>query len=284
MTSSVNTKIEGAIKLRDSSDSWKLDAELLLANVMNSNRANLLARPEQELTSEQEALFEKALERRLQGEPVAYILGKKGFWDFELSVDKRVLIPRPETELLVERALICLQGREEEELELADLGTGSGAIAIALAKHSNNWRVIATDISTDALDLARGNADSLNLKNIQFLKSSWCEQLYDSKFDIIVSNPPYVAPEDPHLQQDGLNFEPTLALVAEGTGLAELSKIAQQTPIHFKENAWLLLEHSFQQASSVAALLEQNGFTEISCWQDLAGLDRVTSAQISVDI
>ena len=284
MTSSVNTKLEGAIKLRDSSSSWKLDAELLLANAMNSNRANLLARPEQELTSEQEVLFEKALERRLQGEPVAYILGKKGFWDFELSVDKRVLIPRPETELLVERALICLEGREEEELELADLGTGSGAIAIALAKHSNNWRVTATDISTDALDLARANADSLNLKNIQFLKSSWCEQLYDNKFDIVVSNPPYVAPEDPHLQQDGLNFEPTLALVAEGTGLAELSKIAQQTPIHFKENAWLLLEHSFQQASSVAALLEQNGFTEISCWQDLAGLDRVTSAQISVDI
>jgi len=284
VTSSVNTKLEGAIKLRDSSSSWKLDAELLLANAMNSNRANLLARPEQELTSEQEVLFEKALERRLQGEPVAYILGKKGFWDFELSVDKRVLIPRPETELLVERALICLEGREEEELELADLGTGSGAIAIALAKHSNNWRVTATDISTDALDLARANADSLNLKNIQFLKSSWCEQLYDNKFDIVVSNPPYVAPEDPHLQQDGLNFEPTLALVAEGTGLAELSKIAQQTPMHLKEDAWLLLEHGFQQASSVAALLEQNGFTEISCWQDLAGLDRVTSAQISVDI
>jgi len=283
VTSSVNTKLEGAIKLRDSSSSWKLDAELLLANAMNSNRANLLARPEQELTSEQEVLFEKALERRLQGEPVAYILGKKGFWDFELSVDKRVLIPRPETELLVERALICLEGREEEELELADLGTGSGAIAIALAKHSNNWRVTATDISTDALDLARANADSLNLKNIQFLKSSWCEQLYDNKFDIVVSNPPYVAPEDPHLQQDGLNFEPTLALVAEGTGLAELSKIAQQTPMHLKEDAWLLLEHGFQQASSVAALLEQNGFTEISCWQDLAGLDRVTSAQMNVE-
>jgi len=279
MSQSVNDMLERARVLREFSDSWKLDGELLLAEAMGCNRATLLARPEQTLTPDQGDLFEQALERRQQGEPIAYILGKKEFWDFELSVDHRALIPRPETELLVERALICLAGREEEELELVDLGTGSGAIAIALAKHSDKWHVTATDISTDALDLARSNAKSLNLTNIQFLKSTWCEQLDDKQFDIIVSNPPYVALSDPHLQQDGLRFEPKLALEAEGNGLAELSKIAQQSPLNLKKDAWLLLEHGFQQAQSVAALLEQNGFVEVSCWQDLAGLDRVTSAQ-----
>ena len=276
---SVADMVTGAAVLSEVSESWRLDAQLLLAAAMQCSRESLLARPGQPLTDSQREKYEGTLQRRLQGEPIAYILGRKGFWDFELAVDQRVLIPRPETELLVELALARLSGRENEKLTLADLGTGSGAIAIALARHSDQWQVTAIDKSSEALAVARHNAASLNLANIDFLQSSWCENLQHARFDMIVSNPPYIAPSDPHLKKDGLAFEPDLALIAEAQGLADLSSIVMQTPGYLKNNAWLILEHGFQQGEQVGEMLMENGFADISLWQDLSGLDRVTASR-----
>ena len=263
------------------SSSPSLDLQLLLGHVLGCQRATLLAHPERSLDEEQLKNFSALLLRRLRGEPIGYILGTKDFWDFELKVDQRVLIPRPETELLVEKALSCLRDRENQGLQLLDLGTGSGAIAIALARHSSRWQVIATDQSEAGLTLAAENARRLQVDNVEFIHGSWFERLGGQSFDLIVSNPPYVATDDPHLQEDGLPFEPPGALIAADKGLASLKKIVEQARYHLQSSAWLLLEHGFAQSAAVAEMMADNGYLDITSWQDLAGLDRVTAARFN---
>jgi release factor glutamine methyltransferase len=268
-----------AAELQAISDTWRLDCELLLAASVSCSRSYLHTRPERILNAGQLQCFDAFMQRRRTGEPIAYILGYKAFWDMQLKVDRRVLIPRAETELLVEVALALLRGKEKLPLEIADLGTGSGAIALALARQHGHWQVTATDISSDALDVARDNAASLTVDNISFHQGCWGEGLGQRCFDLVVSNPPYVAEGDPHLESGGLEFEPRLALVAEEQGLADIRTLAQQCRALLNKDAWLLIEHGYQQRKSVATILEQSGYQNITGWQDLDGLDRVSGAQ-----
>jgi release factor glutamine methyltransferase len=265
--------------LQTASDSWQLDTEILLAAVLEKQRDYLHTWPDTELTLEQAQTFERAMQRRERGEPVAYLVGKQGFWDIEVVVNEHVLIPRPETELLVESAIALYQNRFNESMRVADLGTGSGAIALALANTFPRWCITAIDVSEAALAVAKANARRLRLNNVEFSLASWCDGFDGEQFDLIISNPPYVAPDDRHLEQGDIRFEPKSALIAEEDGLAEIKKIAQQSATHLKEDAWLLLEHGYSQAPQVQDIFANCGFQNIVCRQDLAGLDRMTQAQ-----
>lgn len=253
----------------------RIDVELLLAAVLNQPRSFLYAYPEHELTLEQKKNFDLLCTRRTNGEPIAYILGKKEFWSLELTINQNVLIPRPETETLVEVALSRL-GREPAIV--ADLGTGSGAIAIALAHERPNWTVVATDVSEEALKLARHNARQLQLKNIEFYCGDWGGALPRKKFDLIISNPPYIAQNDPHLQQGDVRFEPKIALEA-GDGLSELQKIIIQAKEYLKIGGLLMLEHGYDQSEKVQNLLQQNKYQNITPHKDLANIYRIVVAE-----
>jgi len=279
MPVTIASALSGAQQLATVSDSWRLDAELLLANALGKRREYLITHADQQLDATSLARFNDSLARRQQGEPIAYILGHKGFWDFDLSVTPAVLIPRPETELLVEAALEIAQTQTGETIAIADLGTGSGAVAIALARANRDWSVSAVDSSAEALAVASANADQLGAGHIEFLAGSWCEPLAANRYTIMVANPPYVAAGDSHLSRDGLSFEPYQALVAEADGLADLRSIVEQAPRCLKRDSWLLLEHGFQQAGAVAELLASGGFVDIRCRQDYAGNDRMTQAR-----
>jgi release factor glutamine methyltransferase len=254
----------------------RIDVELLLAFALNQTRCFLYAHSEYELTAEQEKIFNALLSRRMSGEPIAYILGKKEFWSLELTVNKNVLIPRPETEILVEVALDNLD--HHAVAAIADMGTGSGAIALALAAASPKWTIVATDISSAALNLACYNAKQLQLNNIDFYCGDWCAALPNKKFDLIVSNPPYIAQNDPHLQQGDVRFEPKIALEA-GDGLIELKKIITQAKEYLTIGGLLMLEHGHDQSEQVQKLLRQNEYQAITPYQDLAGISRVVVAE-----
>lgn len=279
MPVTIKQALAQADQLRSVSDSWRLDAELLLAQVLCTSREYLYTWPTRELAADQLAAYGDCLHRRQSGEPIAYILGKQAFWDFELKVNPSVLIPRPETELLLETALEILGRQSETSLHILDLGTGSGAIALALARSNRDWRLTAVDVSDDALALAKENAQALAVTNIEFRQSSWCEGLEPFGYDMIVSNPPYVAEGDRHLQEGDLRFEPALALVSSEQGLSDIRQIANQSSSFLKKDAWLLLEHGYEQKQDVARLLKDAGFSNIACSQDLAGMDRLTRAQ-----
>lgn len=253
----------------------RLEMELLLAHALNKPRSFLYSHPEYELTAEQERFFNGLLKCRISGEPMAYILGKKEFWSLELAVNHNVLIPRPETELLVEIALIRL---DHEVAVVADLGTGSGAIALALANTKPKWIVVATDISEEALKLANYNAAQLQLKNIEFYCGDWCGALPNKKFDLIISNPPYIAQNDPHLHQGDVRFEPKIALEA-GDGLSEFKKIIKQAATNLKIGGLLMLEHGYDQSEKVQNLLRQNEYQNIISYKDLAGINRIVVAK-----
>ena len=209
------------------SESWKLDAELLLADSIKQSREYLFTWPSQELTQSQLKQFDDYCCRRSTGEPIAYILGRQAFWDFELRVNPSVLIPRPETELLVETALELLD--DFAAAAVLDLGTGSGAIALALAANNKRWAVTAVDSSESALGIAQDNAKLLQLSNIEFVQASWCDGLPTNHFDLIAANPPYVEAGDKHLSEGSLPFEPIAALVAIENGLADIRAIAEQS-------------------------------------------------------
>ena len=258
------------------SDSSRLDAELLLGHALGQRREYLLSHPEALVPEAAVANFRHLLERRRKGEPIAYLLGVKGFWDFELKVTPAVLIPRPETELIIEQVLELYAGREHDTLSAADLGTGSGAIAIALARCNPGWQVSAIDSSEQALAVACENANALNVANIEFHQGNWCEPLIDGSCELIVANPPYVQDDDEHLEHDGLPFEPRSALVAEEQGMADLREIIASASRCLKSDSWLLLEHGFQQAAAVADLMKSAGYVDIHCQQDYAGNDRMT--------
>ncbi len=258
------------------SDTAQIDAELLLAAALGATRAGLYAWPERQLTPAERGRFEALLERRILGEPVAYILEEREFWTLRLRVTPAVLIPRPETELLVETALELALPMGGGPLRVADLGTGSGAIALSLASERPHWQVLATDQSVAALQVASDNAVRLGIRNVMFRQGSWCEALPEGLFDLILSNPPYIVPGDAHLGQGDLRFEPSSALVAAEQGLADLRTICQAAPRHLAPGGWLLLEHGFEQGPAVRQLLAEAGFTGVRTLADLNALPRVS--------
>lgn len=254
-----------------------MEAEILLAFCLNKNRAYLRSWPEKSLTAGQIHEFQGVVQQRHEGKPIAYITGYKEFWDLTLRITPAVLIPRPETEHLVELALEKIP--TDVTWRVADIGTGSGAIALAIAKHRPLCQVIATDISTDALHIAQYNAQHCNIKNVQFRQGAWFEPLAEEKLQMIVSNPPYIAEDDPHLQQGDLRFEPAYALSSGENGLAHIRHIVAGARDHLAAPAWLMLEHGYQQGDAVLALLKQHGFHNTQCHSDYAQRERVTVGQ-----
>jgi release factor glutamine methyltransferase len=259
-------------RLAAASPSAGLDSELLVAHVLGTGRASLAADPDRGLAPEELLALESFVRRRLAGEPVAYLTGRREFWSIEIEVSPDVLVPRPETELLVERALIAIEGLKSPAV--LDLGTGSGAIAIAIAAERPDAAVTATDVSAAALGVARRNAAGLGLRNLRFFEGAWYAPLAGARFDVIVSNPPYVAAGDPALE--ALAHEPRLALVSGNDGLEALTAVASAAPRHLSPGGWLLVEHGASQGDAVRGLLRSAGLEKISTRADLAGLDRVT--------
>lgn len=251
-----------------------LDAEILLSRAMRVSRAYLFAHPEEAVPDETATAFHALLERRAGGEPIAYITGEREFWSLPLEVPPGVLIPRPETELLVEVALRLIP--EDAECRIADLGTGSGAIALALATERPRANIEGTDISPAALEVARKNARRLNLHNVRFLEGNWMEPLTGA-FDFVISNPPYIAEGDPHLELGDVRFEPRSALVGGVDGLDAIRKITAMAATRIIDGGWLMFEHGHDQAEPCALELAKHGFERIETFRDLEGTGRVTS-------
>jgi release factor glutamine methyltransferase len=254
----------------------RLEAEVLLAHVLDKPRSYLYAWPEAELSEVQESRFVTLVQQRAAGQPVAYLTGHREFWSLDIQVTADTLIPRPETELLVEQTVALLP--ERETLRVADLGTGSGAIALALARQRANWQLYAVDRHRECLNVARGNARRLGLDNLAFIQGDWCRAFAGQSLDAIVSNPPYVAERDPHLSQGDVRFEPESALTSGPKGLDDLEKLITAAPRVLKPAALILLEHAPEQTEEVHNMLISIDFNNISTARDLAGLERATSA------
>ena len=263
-----------AERLRSASESPRLDAELLLARALDVPRSYLFAHPEDCLDAGAVKRFSAIIDRRADGLPLAYITGEKEFWSMTLHVSPDTLVPRPETETLVDRALLLLPRRAE--LSVLDLGTGSGAIALAIARERPLCRIVATDISTGAIAVAQENARRHGLPNIEFRTGDWIEPVKDQRFDMIASNPPYIASGDSHL--DKLGYEPRSALEAGADGMRDIRKIAMSAGQVLVKDGTLLLEHGAGQSHLVRAELEKDGWSEIEAINDMAGLPRVTTA------
>jgi len=262
-------------RLSNTSESPRLDAEILLCRTIDMPRSYLFAHPEDELDELAQERFASLLDRRVGGEPMAYIMGMKEFWSHELFVSPATLVPRPETELLVDLALREIP--RKAEWEILDLGTGSGAIAIAIAGDRQMCQVTAVDISEDALAVARENVRALSLGNVELVHGNWTEPVQGQAFNVIVSNPPYVRKDDEALLK--LQHEPQSALAAGEDGLDAIRVLAAKSAALLEDEGLLLIEHGADQASDVAALLEGHGWADICCHNDLAGLPRVTVAR-----
>jgi release factor glutamine methyltransferase len=250
--------------------------EILLAHVLKKTRTYLHTYPDYEINQQEINTFQQLLKRHIEGEPIAYILGHKAFWNLELIVTPDTLIPRPETELIIE--LILEKLPTNEEIIIADLGTGSGAIALALAKERPHWQLHATDQSVTALKIAQQNAEHLQISNVKFYQGNWCKALPSQKYHAIVSNPPYIAENDTHLNQAGMAFEPQTALVSGRDGLDAIRQIISQAPDYLLPKGLLVLEHGFDQAEAVRTLMQQFGYQQITSHRDLAGHERVVCA------
>lgn len=255
----------------------RLDVELLLAAAIGKSRSYLHTWPERIVSSEAALTFAGYLQRRRSGEPVAYILGQQGFWNLDLEVAPHTLIPRPDTELLVETALELVPPAPARVL---DLGTGTGAIALALASERAQWQVTAVDRVLEAVALAERNRQRLQLGNVQVLSSHWFSAIEGERFDLIISNPPYIAAEDPHLVAGDVRFEPSSALVAGIDGLDDLRTIISQAPGHLQPGGWLLLEHGYDQAVAVRGLLAGHGFEQVESRVDLGGHERISLGRL----
>jgi len=251
----------------------RLDAELLLAHALGKSRSYLHTWPERELEAEPLERYQAMLVRRQTGEPVAYILGQQGFWSLELEVASHTLIPRPDTELLVETVLALLPATPAS---LLDLGTGTGAIALALASERPAWRLTGVDRVAEAVALAERNRTRLKLANASFIASHWFSALAGQRYQLIVSNPPYIASDDRHLAEGDVRFEPSSALVAGADGLDDIRLIIAQAPDYLEAGGWLLLEHGFDQAAAVRELLGARGFSAVESQRDLGGHERIS--------
>jgi release factor glutamine methyltransferase len=261
-------------QLDNVSETSRLDAEILLSHALECDRSYLRTWPERPLSPEQQTQFQELIERRHTGEPIAYIIGERDFWDMTLHVSTHTLIPRPETETLVEQALDRIP--PDAHWQIADLGTGSGAIALAIARERPHCQLVATDISAAALDIARKNAARNEVRNIRFVEGAWLAPLAGELFNMIVSNPPYVHPDDPHLQQGDLRFEPLSALHSAPDGLTDIRIICDTARQHLHPGGWLLLEHGFDQGPATQACLVEFGYQQVHTIEDLAHHPRVS--------
>lgn len=258
----------------------RIEVQCLLQSVLQVNRAHLFAHPEQILNEEQQARYQALFERRLTGEPIAYILGTREFYGLDFKVTPATLIPRPETELLVELALQRIQTVKGRKFHILDLGTGSGAIALSIAHARPDVEVVAVDVSTAALEIAQFNIQQLKLNNVRIIHSNWFAALDNQSFDLIVANPPYIAAYDEHLSQGDVRFEPLSALASGTDGLDDIRTIVKQAPLHLNDNGWLLIEHGYDQAEQVRELIKLAGFHLIQSARDLAGIERVTGGWV----
>lgn len=277
MSKQIDNAIEwGCARCAHISETPKLDAELLLAHCLGKPRSYLYSWPEQQLSQDAWQHYQALIARRQEPTPVAYLLGEREFFSLTLNTAPTALVPRPETELLVETTLAICSG--QATVDLLELGTGTGAIAIAVKVHHPAINLFATDISSESLDLARQNAD-LHSVTIDWIESDWFSQI-DGPFDMIVSNPPYIPATDPALKQGDLPAEPLIALSPGETGLEALELIIMHAPAYLKPGGYLLLEHGFDQAAEVASLMREHGFINIDCKLDLNGLPRVSLGQL----
>ena len=263
------------------SDTVKLDAEVLLLACINKTRTYLFTWPEKKLSDEEQTRFFEMVERRKLGEPVAHIVGFREFWSLPLEVNAQTLIPRPDTETLVDQVLAL---NIDHDIDLLDLGTGTGAIALAIASEYPNWHVTGCDRIEEAVELAQRNRQRLNtdnqFNNVNFIKSNWFSALENKKFDVIVSNPPYIEPNDPHLNQGDVRFEPLSALISDDDGMADLKHIIKQAKTFLNDNGFLLLEHGYNQSQQVSDFLVKMSYKGIKTVSDLSGNDRITVAQL----
>lgn len=250
------------------------DIEYLLCHALQQDRSFLITHADYEISTELQEQFQALLARRLQGHPIAYLTGKQGFWKHDFTVNTATLIPRPETELLVETAIAALDPKTH--CRILDLGTGSGAIAISLALESPHWQVIAVDNSPKALEVAKINALELNAPNVTFIESDWFQAIPQQRFDLIVANPPYIRAADAHLQQGDLRFEPETALISGETGLNAIRHITATAPVFLKSGRMLMIEHGYDQEQATQSLFKQAGFTDIKTLMDLNHLPRLT--------
>lgn len=254
-----------------------VDGRALLAHVLGVDRGWLLAHDRGALSREAATQFFALAKRRREGEPIAYLIGRREFWGLDLGVTRAVLIPRPETETLVEAALVRIP--RDQHARVLDLGTGSGAIALAIAKERPCVRVVATDISPEALDVARANATKLRIDNVAFIESDWYASVPANAIDIIVSNPPYVAPDDPHMSEGDLRFEPRVALSPGGDALAAIKAVIFGAFSRLKPGGALLVEHGYDQSDIASELFARAGFEAIARLRDLAGIHRVVAGR-----
>jgi len=261
---------------RESSEARR-EAELLLQHALRVDRAWLFAHADDDVDPALAGQFRGYVSRRVAGEPVAYIMGRREFFSLDLVVTPDVLIPRPETELLVELALEKIP--PDAAVHVADLGTGSGAIALAIAHERPNARVLATDASAAALAVARGNAQRSGLNNVELAQGEWCAPLGERRFDLIASNPPYIAVGDAHLDEGDLRFEPALALSSGADGLDAIRTIARDARQHLEPGGWLIVEHGYDQGAAVREIFVMNGYVDAATAHDLEGRDRVSSAR-----
>lgn len=252
----------------------RLDAEILLSYLLSKNRAYLFAFPEHQLSEEQITTYQHLILERSKGIPIAYLTGEREFWSLALKVNEHTLIPRHETERLVELALELLPSHEP--IKILDLGTGSGTIALALASERPHWQITACDKSKNALEVAQANAKRFALTNIHFYESDWFSALPNDTYHAIISNPPYIAKNDPHLQEGDVRFEPLSALVSEQEGLADIQVIAKEGYNHLLPKGLILLEHGYDQKSAIRAILNELGYCNVQGWQDISGQDRVS--------
>jgi release factor glutamine methyltransferase len=276
----IKTALSQAVReLKANSDSAHLDAEILLAHILKKSRSYLYAHPDLILTEAQQHSFQHFISQRLNGVPIAYLTKIREFWSLPLKISEDTLIPRPETELLIELVLRLLTDRPQAQI--LDLGTGCGAIALACASERPNWQISASDCSSGALQIAKENAALLKLSNINFYQSDWFEKIASNQqFDAIIANPPYIAENDPHLLVGDLRFEPNLALVSGKDGLTAIKHIIQHSLARLKPGGLLLLEHGFEQKSVVGSMLNNYGYSQVQSWQDWQGNDRVSGGRL----
>ncbi len=265
-----------AHELESVSDSARLDIELLLCHVLQKNRTYLFTWPDKILSPEQAEEFLQFFNRRKTGEPIAHILGQREFWSLPLAVNNSTLIPRPDTELLVELVLELFADDAQQQRSCLDLGTGTGAIVLAVASEKPAWQLVGVDKSADAVALAEKNRSDLQFAHVQIVQSDWFTAIPAQQFDVIVSNPPYIDPQDPHLEQGDVRFEPRSALIADNKGLADIELIIQQGWDYLREQGWLLLEHGYDQGQVARDLFGARGFVQVETRKDLGGNERVT--------
>ncbi|MGB0449744.1 MAG: peptide chain release factor N(5)-glutamine methyltransferase [Porticoccaceae bacterium] len=269
----ISRLLQSAVELNHLSDTATVDCELLLCHVLDVDRSYLKTWPDRELDSVAEEQFQQLLTRRIQGEPIAYLIGTQGFWTLDLKVSPDTLIPRPETELLVEAAL---ELELPQQARVLDLGTGTGAIALALATERSQWQISAVDLMPKAVQLARANCQRHQLDNVEIFQSCWFGEIPPQRFDLIVSNPPYIEDGDQHLTRGDVRFEPASALVSGSDGLDDLRLLIAESVDYLADSGWLMVEHGFQQGAAVRELFRRAGFSAVETRADLNNLERIT--------